>query len=517
MEKALRNTLNPNVLLPRVIAMAAVLLTSSVAMAGGFEAGENTTKSVARGGTGVALKADPSALYFNPALLPRARGFQVLLNTNLVALDVDFQRDPLVYGEGANRVERQFDPASNDAGPFPAPFLTASWDMGIENFALALGAFGPSAYGRLCYGQVTDDNTCELKGYPEPGEDGTRQDPNATRHMMLESQLLQIYFTLGAGYTFELKGDSEISIGVAGALAYQRNSFKILIDAEVPPNPPWEEDPANEAVFEANDLTDFKPTGFLGLAYRNGGFHAGVSYRPPIRWEGEGTANLALPQDLQELSGATLTDDAVTLELTQAGSLRFGFGWTQGQHPRFENRPRLELEGNVVWEDWSRTQSFDVTLEGDIDFELTGSTTELAPIKQDKSWQDTYSLRLGGAYAFNKWVTASMGGFMETPTQSVAYTNADFIAWERYGAGLGATIHATDWLDVDLGYMFIGMPQRNVTDGDVYNAVPLSSCQEPYDSDACEEKGTPPGNPQNEGTWNARYQTSSIGFTLHFD
>jgi long-subunit fatty acid transport protein len=503
-------------MLPCALAMAATLLTSTAAMAGGFEVGDNTTKSVARGGTGVALKADPSALYFNPALLPRARGFQLLLNSNFVALDVEFDRDPLVYGEGANRVERRFDTATNDAGPFPAPFLTASWDMGIENFAIALGAFGPSAYGRLCYGQITEDNTCELNSYPEPSE-GVIQDPNAARHMMLESQLLQIYFTLGAGYTFKLKGDSELSIGVAGALAYQRNSFKIMLDAELPPKAPWEENPEDEATFEAKDLTDLRPTGFFGLAYRNGGFHFGASYRPPIRWKGEGTATLDLPQDLQDVSGARLTDDAVTLELTQAGTLRVGVGWTQGQHPRFENRPRLELEGNVVWEDWSRTQTFDVTLQGELELSLTESSIELAQIKQDKSWQDTYSLRLGGAYAVNKWVTASLGGFMETPTQSNAYTNADFIAWERYGAGLGATIHATDWLDIDLGYMYIGMPERTVSNGDVYNAVPLSSCQEPYDGDACQEKGTPPGNPQNEGTWNARYQTSSVGFTLHFD
>ena len=335
--------------------------------------------------------------------------------------------------------------------------------------------------------------------------------------MMIESNLLQVYATLGAGYTFELDGDSSLSLGVAGALAYQRNSFKIAIDADLNGGPPWKEDPANEAIFEAQDLTDIKPTGFFGLAYRRGGFHAGASYRPPIRWEGEGTAQVTLPPDLAEVTGAKLTDDKVTLGLWQAGSLRLGAGWAQGTHPRFAQRPRLELEANVVWEDWSRTQTFDVELAGDFEFTELGTTQNINSIKQDKSWQDVYSLRLGGGYAINKWVSASLGAMLETPTQTNAYTNADFIAWERYGIGGGATVHATDWLDVDLGYSYIGMPQRRVKDGDVYNAIPLSDCQEPYDDDVCQQKGTPPGNPQNEGSWKARYQTASVGFTLHFD
>lgn len=503
------------------LATLALSMTSSApAHAGGFEVPENTTRAVSRGGTGAVLKRDPSALYFNPALLPRAEGTQILLDSNFVGLDVSFQRDPLTYSRGSRQVRRTFEETNNEAGLFPAPFLAMSTDLGLENFALGLGVFGPSAYGRLCYGELDDDGECVLRSYQEGALEGEEQrGTNAARHMMLESRLLQIYFTLGAGYTFEFDGGGELSFGLAGAAAYQDNTFRLVIDSDVfSPGQPWEERPSEEALFEARDLRDVKPTAFLGVAWTKGGAHIAASYRPPIRWEASGTANVELDPDLQETTGARLTDDEVILRTWQAGMLRVGFGWTDGVHPRFADRPRLELEANVTWEDWSRTQNFEVEVQGDLDLPELGTSIALDSIQQAKNWQDVYSLRLGAGWAFNRWVTGHAGAFMETPTQPVAYTSADFIAWERYGVGLGASVHATDWLDVELGYMYIGMPRREVPEGSIYQSIPLSECSPPdYDDGSCPTPGTPPGNPQNEGVWSGRFQIASVGLTLHFE
>lgn len=499
--------------------LAALLLSSSTAHAGGFELPENTTRSVAQGGTGVALKDDPSALYFNPALLPRARGFQLLLNSNFVDMDVTFARDPLFYQSGSTRYMREFDEVSNQNDFFPAPFLTLSWDLGIENFAMALGVFGPSAYGSTCYGQLNADGDCQLNPYPAAADDATTfQDPNAARHMMVDTELLEVYFTLGAGYSFDL-GKSRLGLGVAGAAVYQRTSFGVVVDANTfSSDPPYTEDPETEALFRAKDLTDWRPTAFFGLSYERDGFHLGASYRPPILWRSSGTASLALSDDLQEVSGAELTDDAVDFQTWQAGSLRMGVGWTQGTHPRFDWKPRITFEANVVWEDWSRVQTFDVTPKGKLRLTNLDQELEIKPIKQEKNWQDTYSLRFGTSYALNRFFTARAGAYLETPTQSNGYTNIDFVAWERYGLGGGATVHVTDWLDLDLAYQHTFMPERRVTNGQFYHAIPLSECSGPdYDDASCEREGQPPGNPQNEGTWNARYRTASVGLTLHFD
>src|SRR5690554_777689 len=87
----------------------ACLILPNIALGAGFEIPENTTRSVARGGTGAVTKADPSALYFNPALLPRANGTQILLDLNLLTHDVTFSRNDLVL----ENTTREFEPTSN--------------------------------------------------------------------------------------------------------------------------------------------------------------------------------------------------------------------------------------------------------------------------------------------------------------------------------------------------------------------------------------------------------------------
>ena len=476
------------------------------AQAGGFEVGENTTEALARGGTGVVMKRDPSALYFNPALLPRAKGLQLLVDANLVDQRVSFERDPLIYTTRRGEQRKEFEPVQNQGGPLLAPFMTLSWDLGLEDFALGVGVFGPSAYTGQCYGERVEGE-CRLN--PEA----------STRHMMVESNLLQVYFTVGAGKTFKVAG-GELGVGLSLMAAYQDNSFKLVIDEAELPAPPWDEDPEEQAFFEARKLRAWRPTGVLGLSWRRGGLAVAGSYRPPIHWRTHGEVSLQLPEGLAEAAGAQLSDDGVTLSTWQAGSLRLGVGWEQGQHPGFAERPRLELEANVVWEDWSRVKNFEVETAGDIVLtEIEGSQPiEIRTIQQEKRWRDTVSLRLGASYGVWSWLTAQVGGYVESATQTHAYTNADFIAWERYGAGLGATFHVTSFLDLKVGYLSVASPDRVVPQGKVYQSIPLSECTGPsYSSDKCERPGTPPGSPQNEGRWSAHHHLGSVGMTLYLD
>ena len=80
-------------------------------------------------------KRDPSALYFNPALLPRADGLQILLDVNMVGLSLEYQRNPIDVGGLA----QEFGPAVNDAGLFPAPFFAASYDFGVDDLGVGIG------------------------------------------------------------------------------------------------------------------------------------------------------------------------------------------------------------------------------------------------------------------------------------------------------------------------------------------------------------------------------------------
>ena len=108
-------------------------------------------------------------------------------------------------------------------------------------------------------------------------------------------------------------------------------------------------------------------------------------------------------------------------------------------------------------------------------------------------------------------------GFIETAAQRNPLTNVDFVSWERYSGSLGFTVHPTDWLDVTASYAYVGSPSRRVTDGQVYNQIPLSQCKAPdYDHDACPAPGTPTGNPQNNGTWSSSFNIFGLGARAKF-
>jgi long-chain fatty acid transport protein len=487
-----------------ISATALLGLWAGDARAAGFELPENTTKSLARGGTGAAMKRDPSAIYFNPALLTRAKGYQLQLDVNLVDVSLDFQRDPLTYQSGAQQVRQEFAPVKNEAGVFPAPFLATSLQLS-DDLTIGLGVFGPPAYGHSCYGTLKDNGDCDVVA------DG------AARHMLVESNLLQIYMMLGVGYKMKV-GGGVLSVGISGGPAYQRNSFKLVVDADVQVAPPWEEDPSNESTFTAQDLSGWNIAGILGVAWEKDGLHLGASYRPPLSWEVKGKVKATFPQQIIDLSDPALTSDGITLKTAQAGSLRVGAGWADGVHPGFADRPRLELEANLVWEDWSRVQNFEVATEGDLALFGGANTIPLQTIYQRKGWKDTYSMRLGGSWGALPWLTAHAGAYMETGAQANAVTNVDFVSWDRRAVSGGATIHISDLLDLDLGYAFISSPDRRVSQGQVYNAIPLSKCEGPdYDGANCANKGQPAGNPQNNGSWSTHAQIGSVGLTLHLD
>ncbi|TXD39243.1 hypothetical protein FRC98_02245 [Lujinxingia vulgaris] len=493
-----------------LLVIAATCTLAPEVKAAGFEVGENTTRSLARGGTGAVNKSDPSALYFNPALLPRAQGNQVLLNANLLNLNLGFQRDDLVL-RGRNETRtKTFGPVQNEGEWFPAPFLTASFDVGPENFALALGAFGPSAYGRPCYGAMVDG---ECTFDPE----------SPARGMLVSEDLFLAYFSLGAGYEFDLGPERSLAIGLTAIAAYQDTSFSIAVESDPNVSPPWSEDPRAEAYFRAEDLKAWRPSAIVGLAYQDGPMRLAASYRPPIHWETKGKATVELP-DFLTSTGAYLTDDAMTFSTWQAGSLRLGWGVELGEHPANAEQARFDLEVNAVWENWSLVEFFEIEIAGDIELadvppDENGNPPRIPiyPIYQVKNYQDAYSLRAGASYGINRFLTAHGGAMMETPAQRNAHTSVDFVSWERYGLSAGATVHLPANLELEVGYMHIFSPDRQVSHGEIYNPIPMSQCAGPeFDHPSCEQAGTPPGNPQNEGSWTASFQLLSAGLTWRY-
>jgi len=493
--------------LATVATVALIVGASAEAGAAGFEIGENTTLSLAKGGTGVAGKRDPSALYFNPALLPRTRGVQVLANVNVIDRHLQFHRDDLVYRKNRRERRKEFDPIENQSGPFPIPALAVSWDFGLENFAAGLGAFAPHAHGERCFGELVD-------GECQPVRD------NPGRYLLIESSLIEFYLTGGAGYQFDV-GSGTLNAGLSVAYAYQENDFTLAINAEIPPKSPWEENPENDAIFRAENLSSHKVFGIAGLSYETDQFRVAASYRPPLHWESDGTAAVDFPDKLSDL-GPGLTDDGVTFRGAQAGALRVGWSWEKGRHPGRSHRPRYQVEVNGVWENWSAVDYFEMEPHGQLEAselpdEAQDSLPELQTIVQTKDWRDTFSLRLGASWGAVEWLTLHGGGMLETAAQPNGSTHLAFASWDRYAGSLGASFHPWQWLDVDLAFMHVASPDRDVENGRVHQAVPLSKCQGPdYRHESCEQPGQPPGNPQNEGTWSSSATIGSLGVNLAF-
>ncbi|MGM0556238.1 MAG: OmpP1/FadL family transporter [Myxococcota bacterium] len=485
----------------RVFSLLAVvlgLLWSPAAFAAGFEVGENTTKSVARGGTGVASKDDPSALYFNPALVSSIGGTQVMVNSSFLKLNLEFQRDPLT--EGGETTE--FAPVTNDQGFHPAPMAAMSYEIIPDEFALAVAFVPPSAYGRRCFGERVDGE-CEY------------EETNSARHMMLAANIIEMYGTLGASYKLKTKYGN-FSFGSAFILAYQRFDFDIVVNADVSPGNVTE-DPDDESLFTARGLEDWKPSGIFGLAYQFRDFTFGASYRLPFKWAPSGEVDFTVPPNLQRFGDVGLSNDEITLETNQAGALRVGIGYEH--YVEDPERPVFDVAFDFLWENWSAVERYVVRPEGQLEANSNPLPFELHDVYQAKNFEDTMAFRLGGGYYATDWLTIHAGGFYETAAQPEEYTSPDWVSWERVSVGGGVTVSATDWLDVDLAYSHVFSPDRTVENGEIYNAIVFSECTGPdYDDpDNCDEPGTPPGNPQNNGEWSSSFDFASIGVTMHWD
>ena len=66
-----------------------------------MEIPDNGTRGLGRAGSFVVGATDPTALWYNPALLTRLRGTQILFDNHLSMLNYRFRRESLEYDAGS--------------------------------------------------------------------------------------------------------------------------------------------------------------------------------------------------------------------------------------------------------------------------------------------------------------------------------------------------------------------------------------------------------------------------------
>jgi long-subunit fatty acid transport protein len=123
-----------------------------------------------------------------------------------------------------------------------------------------------------------------------------------------------------------------------------------------------------------------------------------------------------------------------------------------------------ELELDVAWQRWSGMGQ--LTMTG-IDLVIDLSTAEDAVVSDDislpSSFQDAFSVRLGGEHRVRDRFTGRMGLLFETSAVSSDYQSVMMPDGLKFGYGLGGTVHIVpDSLDLDIGLHQSFVPRHSI-------------------------------------------------------
>jgi long-chain fatty acid transport protein len=467
-------------------ALLVSLLAPSVAFAGGFEFPDNNAEALGRGAAFTAKADDPSAVEYNIAGLARQRGTNSFLGANLVFHTYEFSRSgsyPVGATDttGADIGGMAYPKISNTGAPFFAPFLAISTDFNkLDRWTFAFAIFGPSAYGTRRF-----DNP--VGTLPGPG-----------RYDITDENLLIFYPTLAAAYRVNKWFDIGIALHlVVGSLHFESTAIVDLGKNVCPSG----EHPACDS-YTKLDMTGVTATAALGLMFHPmKQLSIGVNLRGKIHLEATGTAtaippasNAMLPIDTQP--GSFTTDLPWVLRL----GLRYAFlkdGFEQGD---------VEVDG--TYEAWADAQG-------------VGSQAKIPSLSifQDINpaiihhFQDTFSLRLGGAYNVKLStgvLTFRLGFYFDSAATKYQDTRIDFDTMAKYAPTVGVGFKVRG-VSINLGYAYIWSPDRDVTNGDIRvlnaaaNAMPVRS------------NSSEPTPAFNNGHYHAETQVISIGGTVAWD
>jgi len=443
------------------------------ALAGGFEIPDTGARAAGRGGAMAASAEDATAIHYNPGMLARQRGTQLLYNHNLIFHGAEFTRAPLteeVWGE-----DLEFGSVSDKKKLFPLGlFVVVTSDFGLENWTFAAGVNGPSAVG--------------AHDYPEYGPQS---------FMLTDMNVLLAYYNVAAAW--KLRDVFGVGLTFQWVDMIQMNYALVADTAVVTDLNPVPDATSTQAETELQLKDHTAATALLG-----------VWYRPHQRVE-IGASSRVVPVFLRPKGKVAVDKDTVNardvtaeMKLVLPANLRVGARYIHEVGEGEKRRRWFDLELDVVYENWSVIDSFDLKFTGTIN----GMPVQNLTI--EKGWKDTVSVRLGSdIYALPPWFTVRAGGFWESPTQANSHSHLDFPAFMRGGVGAGFTAGGRG-VYFTAGYMHVFQQKRDVSEaeGKVLQQRPLRPCP-----DGC---GGLSGVPANAGTFKSRYDLLNLGIEFRF-
>lgn len=433
-----------------------ILLALTPAQASAYYFVDEGTRALGRAGAFVAGASDLSAQYYNPAALIHLTGPQVYFDYSLVNQGVAFTR----VDDNADGTTTRYPTIHNESGPMTVPQFGIGSKLGLKNAYFAFGLYPPFA---------------PKMAYPEDG---------AQRYSLIESVLWQTYagpsaalrvtpwLTVGAGFVWTLvRADETLDM----MLCQDEEPF----DGEIT-RCPADADPAENDVGISLKMWD--PARFTWnaglLVEPTDWIQIGASVTPLLKVHGTGSLSSTFGPDHWTMSngldlfscddptnGCTYTDDDVKVALTMPWIFRGGI----------EVQPieKLTVELAGVYQLWSATNEtrvtgVNLTLTDNPDNPFLAQDVVLTdPVILPANYRNAFSVRLGGDYDVNDWLTARTGGYFEQSAVPPTTQSVALIDGNKFGYALGGTGKWKKRLGLDLAFAQTFIVKRQITDSDV--------------------------------------------------
>lgn len=436
-----------------------VSLVPGLVLASGYETEypDNGGRALGRAGAFVAKADDPTAIYYNPAGLTKQKGTNILLSANAISLTHRFAPSDDVLG----RKTRQFGDLEQNTALFVAPMIAAHFDFeALPDFDFGIGIYGPASSGRRTY-----QNQYPIQGASRSGKSAslTPSQSLAPNGMIWDNTLVVAFPTISMAW----RATEQLSVGISLQAAYFDAQINTAMGGPAP------------GVIKL-DVTDaFTPTAVLGMMYAPvKSFEFGLSVRPPFQVSADGTATINTyeqrAQDDDSLSplGTGGEVPLVDADGTRNNDIEFVFN-----HPlvvrlgaRFI-QPDFDIEIDYLYQRQSVQEQYDVRFKGDeARVPIEGGepivVTPIPEIADLRKYQDTNGIRIGGDYNVSDLLALRGGYTWEQGSSPSKYTHLDFPGLDQQSFHLGFGLKF-DLVDVDLGYAYVLLADRTVTDSDV--------------------------------------------------
>lgn len=415
----------------------ACLLPCTEVHAGGLYLFDRGARSLGRGGAFVAGVDDPSALWFNPAGLTYSKR-QLVADAVLPVLLADFERQ---YPDGSYAPKVKAKPT-----PIPIPTLAFSHDLGYRKLTFGAGIMAPMVV---------------LMNYE--GSVGANRAPSPARYSLLELKGTALANIVG-GVSWEaldwltLGGSAHIQAG------YFRAKTALSACDGVICSFPEQRDFDAYASVKAFPTIGF--TGVLGAIADFDILRLGFSVMMPYTLRGYGKVDVKMPTN-PLFEDAHQSGEKAKLSIKFPTILRFGselrlVSW-------------LRLEGDIVWEQWSRQKSIDIDTRNEVQLKnVTGlGDYTVGAIKLPRNMMNVWSIR-GGFEATipRRWI----GNIDFGLRGGMAYEKGAFdtknitpltIDTDKFVLSGGFTVGLAKWLRFDTIGGLVFMKDLNATDNEI--------------------------------------------------